>query len=76
MTNYTDFINAMHEARENGETVARLVLSEDSIDTWLTDGNFTDAAENKHDALGEFAVNVEQGDGDYILTESGNQFPL
>lgn len=74
--NYTDFVNAMSKARSEGYSVRKLVLTEESIQTFMTDGKFTEAAETKHDKLGDFEVSVERGDGNYVLTESGVRFIL
>lgn len=74
--NYTDFVEAMTEAHKQGLSVERVVVSEDSLDTFLTDDNFTEETEEKHDKLGEFEVPIETGDGNYVLCESGERVPL
>lgn len=74
--NYTDFVDAMYEAQSNGLSVDKLILTQDSLDTFMTSGDFTVATEETHDRLGEFSVNIEQGDGNYVLAENGERVSL
>lgn len=74
--NYTDFVEAMTEARRDGSSIERLVLTDESMSVFISDGNFTESVEEKHDDLGEFSVSIERGDGNYVLTERGERIPL
>lgn len=74
--NYVDFLDAMHAAHRDGHTVDKLVLSSSSMNTFFTDDNFTSTSEQKQNQLGEFEVPITEGDGDYLLTESGNRVAL
>lgn len=73
---YTDFIDAMSLAKKKGHDVNKVVITEETMDVFMTDSNFTDEDEERHDDLGEFSVNIEQGSSDYILCEDGETFDL
>lgn len=75
-SNYIDFVEAMSEANARGLTVETLVLSKESMQEFMTDGNFTEDVEEKHDDLGEFEVPVETGDTDALVTTSGERITL
>lgn len=74
--NYDDFVRAMAALKESGESVDRAVLTSDTLDVFLTDGNFNEDVEETHDELGEFEVPIERGDGNYLVAESGEEFDL
>lgn len=73
---YTDLIDVMSDARASGLSIDRVVLTDESMSTFMTDGEFTDETEEKHEDLGEFALSIESGNGDYIVTESGEHVSL
>lgn len=75
---YTDIVNAMIEAREQGLSVDRLVITDATMDTFLSDDQFTKADEERQkETIGtDWEIRVESGDDNYLLTESGEQFPL
>lgn len=75
---YTDIVNAMIEAREQGLSVDRLVITDATMDTFLSDDQFTKADEERQkETIGtDWELRVESGDDNYLLTESGEQFPL
>lgn len=74
--NYTDFVDTMADVRRHGFTVDTLVLTTASVENFFTDGKFTEDIEEKQEDLGEFEVPITEGDGNYILTESGETFAL
>ena len=74
--NYDDFVRVMSSMTEDGHDIDRLVLTAETMETFLTDGDFNEEVEEQHDQLGEFTVPIERGDGDYILSESGEKFEL
>lgn len=74
--NYIDFVEAMAAAVDKGYTVDRLVLTSDSMETFLTDEKLTDKTEEMHDDLGEFSVSIETGEENVIVTENGTRFAL
>jgi hypothetical protein len=75
---YTDIVEAMIEAEKDGLDVDRVVLTEESMDTFLADDNFTKATEERQeDTIGsEWSLPIESGDGDYVVTETGEQITL
>jgi len=75
---YTDVVNAMIEAREQGLSVEKLVITQGTMDTFLLDYQFTKADEQRQkETIGtNWELRVESGDDDYLLTETGEQFPL
>lgn len=66
---YADIVHGMANARSDGHSVDTLVLTQDSMDTFLTDGEFTESDEEVHDNLGEFELRVTVGDDNYLITE-------
>lgn len=74
--NYSDIVRTMASMKAKGYEVDRVVLTNETIETFLTDAQLTEEAEKSQNDLGEFAVNVETGDGNYILSESGKEVDL
>jgi hypothetical protein len=60
---YEDMIRAMTVLSNDGKDVNRVVLTDESISTFLTDGKFHEGVAEKHDQLGEFSIPIEEGDG-------------
>lgn len=73
---YSDVVKAMAEAHVDGYTVSEVVLTKDTIDTFLESDDFTDADEERQDTLGEFEVPLSSGDGNYVLTENGKRYEV
>jgi len=74
--NFNDFVRLMAEIAESDYTVDRLVLTNESLDTFLTDEKMTESLAETNDELGEYGVPVESGDRNAIITESGESFNL
>jgi hypothetical protein len=75
---YTDIVNAMVEARQQGKSVDKVVITDESMDGFLADDNFTKATEQRQkESIGvEWELPIETGDGNYLLTESGTRIDL
>lgn len=75
-TNYNDLIRAMHRAAENGKSVEKLILSDESMEEFMTDEKFTESDEEMADELGEFEIRIESGDADKLLTDDGEELDI
>lgn len=74
---YTDIIDAMIEAQEQGLSIDKVILTDDSMDSFLADDNFTKATETRQkETIGEdWQLAVESGERNVLLA-SGEEFPL
>lgn len=75
---YTDIVDAMIEAREEGFSIDCAVLTSESMDSFLTNDKFTEEAEQRQkDTIGEgWKLPVESGDGNYLKLENGSRIQL
>lgn len=73
---YTDFIDAMTIAKKQGHDVHKVVITEETMDVFMADSEMSEADEERHDDLGSFEVDIEQGDSNYVLCENGETFDL
>lgn len=75
-TTYSDIVDAMVEAE--GEDVEKLVLTEASMDVFLSDDNFTKETEMRQkETIGtDWSLPVETGDRDQLILESGETVEL
>lgn len=74
---YPDVINAMIQAKKQGLTLDRVILTEESIDSFLNEEDLTDEEEQERkDVLGEeWKIAIEVGDRNVLVAED-RQFPL
>lgn len=75
-SNYTDLIKAMHQAMENGKSVKKVILSEESMEVFMTDEKLTKHDEEMADDVGEFEIRIESGPEDKLITEDGDELDL
>jgi len=75
---YTDIVDAMIEAREQGLSIDCAVLTTESMDSFLTNDQFTkETEERQKDSIGqEWELQVESGDGNYLRLENGSRIQL
>ncbi len=75
---YTDIIDAMVEAQEQGLSIDCAVLTTESMDSFLTDDNFTQETEQRQkDTIGEeWELEIESGDGNFLRLENGSEIQL
>lgn len=75
---YSDVLDAMVEAEKLDLTPDKLILTDKSLDTFLADETFTKEMETKQDNyLGkDWSLEVETGDDNCLVTESGERFSL
>lgn len=73
---YTDFIDAMTIAKKQGHDVHKVVITEETMDVFMADSEMSEEDEERHDDLGAFQVDIEQGDSNYVLCENGETFDL
>ena len=75
---YSDVINTMVEVEKDGLSVDKLVITRETMETFLSDGQFTkkDEARQK-DVIGEeWELPIESGSSNYILTDNGRRYPI
>lgn len=75
---YTDIVNAMIHADRDGKAVDSVVLTQDSINTFLRDDNFTKEQENEMEKqIGNgWNLEINRGESDYLLLETGEEIEL
>jgi hypothetical protein len=78
MANYSDIVDGMVAAQKRGLSVSKVVLSNESMDTFLTDEKFTEFEQQRQEETigSEWELKVESGERDYLLTESGVEISL
>lgn len=75
---YDDIMNAVVRVKERGGEVESVVLTDESFDSFLSDNNFSEETEEKIDeSLGSaWTLNIDKGETDHLVTESGSEIPL
>lgn len=68
----------MVESREDGRDPERVELTSETIDSFLTDGNFSREDEMRQkETIGTlWEIQIESGDRDVLVTEDGYEFEL
>jgi len=74
---YEDFVNAMVVASKNGKSTEKIVVTEDTMETFIADSKMTDAEQDAaENELGSWSVPLETGESNCIVTESGEEIPV
>jgi hypothetical protein len=71
---YEDFVNAMVVASKNGKSTEKIVVTEDTMETFIADSKMTDAEQEAAEGeLGSWSIPLETGNSNHVLTESGEK---
>ena len=75
---YTDIIDAMVKAEKQGLSIDCAILTTESMDSFLTDDQFTEETEQRQkDTIGqEWELEIQSGDGNYLQLENGSRIEL
>jgi hypothetical protein len=69
-------IDAMAQAARDGKEVEKVLLTKESIESFMSDPNISEETDKKRYALGEFSIRIEEGDTNTIITEDGERYGL
>lgn len=75
---YTDIIEAMADAIEDGKSVDMVILTDESMSSFLADDNFSESTEQRQQkTIGEdWTLPIESGDSDVLVLETGERIEL
>jgi hypothetical protein len=77
-TTYSDIIDAMIDAEQDGRSTQRVELTAETMDSFLSDDKFTknDEVRQKETIGTEWEIQIESGEQDVLVTEDGHEFEL